>query len=218
MTGHKQNFAICAKTFYSILSFAVLLWISVLCILEFLSTVISVYLHNELLEGDKERVALTCATKYLHILSLTACFKYLDHLRESNSINTRTWLVWGSNSNDTETEQSPGQLYTIVYMLGAVGLICVNSISLIAELILKTRNGERTLTDLRVILLPSECVFAICCLALAISAFWRKEKERLKNHINYWRHLCRRTQTSRDPPVENHELENPAVPASQQRS
>ncbi|XP_035389190.1 uncharacterized protein LOC113568944 isoform X5 [Electrophorus electricus] len=161
-----------------------LTWISVLCILEFLSTVISVYLHNELLEGDKERVALTCATTYLHILSLTACFKYLDHLCESNSISTRTWLVrgsnsnhdetqrmQGSNSNDTETEQSPGQLYTIVHMLGAVGLICVNSISLIAELILKTRNGERTLTDLRVILLPSECVFAICCLALAISAF-----------------------------------------------
>ncbi|ROL50384.1 Butyrophilin subfamily 3 member A2 [Anabarilius grahami] len=57
-----------------------------------------------------------------------------------------------------------------MYMFGAVGLVLLNSVTLTAELILKARNGERILKDLRVIVFPSECVFAFYCLVLQMHA------------------------------------------------
>ncbi|RXN16699.1 butyrophilin 2 isoform X2 [Labeo rohita] len=59
----------------------------------------------------------------------------------------------------------------MIYMFGAVGLVLLNSAMLAAELILKARNGERVVKDMRVIVFPSESVFFLYCLNLLIHAY-----------------------------------------------
>ncbi|XP_051569377.1 uncharacterized protein LOC127449832 isoform X2 [Myxocyprinus asiaticus] len=56
----------------------------------------------------------------------------------------------------------------VVYLFGSVGVVLVNSVALMAELILKTVNGERAVGDLRNIVFPSECLFASSVLFLVI--------------------------------------------------
>ncbi|ROL54703.1 Junctional adhesion molecule-like [Anabarilius grahami] len=59
----------------------------------------------------------------------------------------------------------------IMYMFGAVGLVLLSSVALTAELILKARNDERVLKDLRFIVFPSEGVFALYWLILQMHAY-----------------------------------------------
>ncbi|XP_036427992.1 uncharacterized protein LOC118809112 isoform X1 [Colossoma macropomum] len=189
----------------------VLIWMSVLLILEVISASSSVYIHYvslDTLDTQKERVGLICVTAYLYILSGMILFKALFHVygrftRRPHS--NRTQQSVELNSTVTEAQQTSG--HAIVYMLGAVGLSFVNSIALAVELILKARNGERTVEDLRVILIPSESVFAIGCLMLQISAFWWTNRERLMYDLKDLRQLCRCKQVSADSPVQNHELQ-----------
>ncbi|XP_036427993.1 uncharacterized protein LOC118809112 isoform X2 [Colossoma macropomum] len=176
----------------------VLIWMSVLLILEVISASSSVYIHYvslDTLDTQKERVGLICVTAYLYILSGMILFKALFHV----------YGRFTRRPHSNRTQQSVG--HAIVYMLGAVGLSFVNSIALAVELILKARNGERTVEDLRVILIPSESVFAIGCLMLQISAFWWTNRERLMYDLKDLRQLCRCKQVSADSPVQNHELQ-----------
>ncbi|KAL6474790.1 hypothetical protein MHYP_G00158300 [Metynnis hypsauchen] len=202
----------------------VLIWMSLLFILEAISATSSVYIHYVSLvklETQKERVGLSCVTAYLYILSGMIFFKALFHFygyftrrphssrtRQSGELNdTVTEPQQTSELNDTVTEPQQTSGHATVYMLGAVGLIFVNSIALAVELILKARRGERTVEDLRVILLPSECIFAICCLILHISEFWQSNRERLICDLKDLCQLCACKQVSVDSPVQNYELQ-----------
>uniref|UniRef100_A0A9J8CTL0 Ig-like domain-containing protein n=1 Tax=Cyprinus carpio carpio TaxID=630221 RepID=A0A9J8CTL0_CYPCA len=60
------------------------------------------------------------------------------------------------------------QRYVSVYVFGSVAVVLLNSAALITELILKTVNGDRMMADLRFIVFPSECLFAV---SLLISGF-----------------------------------------------
>ncbi|XP_073695379.1 butyrophilin-like protein 2 [Garra rufa] len=62
--------------------------------------------------------------------------------------------------------------FVAVYVFGSVGVVLLNSAALIIELILKTVIGHRIMADLRFIVFPSECLFAIFVL---ISAFFPSE-------------------------------------------
>ncbi|KAK9978505.1 hypothetical protein ABG768_020254 [Culter alburnus] len=59
-----------------------------------------------------------------------------------------------------------------VYVFGSVGFILLTSTALITELILKTVNGDRTVGDLRFIVFPVECFFAVSVL---ISGFFESK-------------------------------------------
>ncbi|XP_073703955.1 uncharacterized protein [Garra rufa] len=61
---------------------------------------------------------------------------------------------------------------TIVYMFGSVGVVLLNSVTLMTELILKTVNGERAVGDLRVIVFPSESIFTFSLLILLMFGPW----------------------------------------------
>ncbi|XP_052406421.1 uncharacterized protein LOC127952143 isoform X2 [Carassius gibelio] len=58
--------------------------------------------------------------------------------------------------------------YVSVYVFGSVAVVLLNSAALTTELILKTVNGDRMMADLRFIVFPSECLFAV---SLLISGF-----------------------------------------------
>ncbi|XP_060718571.1 uncharacterized protein LOC132840693 isoform X2 [Tachysurus vachellii] len=161
-----------------------LFWVSVMFILEVLSTSGSIYLHYDAIIDMKERDALVCVTAFLHILTLITLFRHLNYLpaQQSESRNRGTQRSHQSESRNTGTQRS----HLVVFMFGTVGVVFLNAVVLSVELILKARNGERTV-DLRLILLPTESVFAVCYLTLQISAFYchglsftkgrRKEKD-----------------------------------------
>ncbi|KAL2088341.1 hypothetical protein ACEWY4_015240 [Coilia grayii] len=70
----------------------------------------------------------------------------------------------------------------ILYMYGAFGVLAVNSITLATELMLKLRNGQRTV-DLRVVVLPFECVFVLGWIVLWSHAYWRRDQKRIKTEV-----------------------------------
>ncbi|KAK3559671.1 hypothetical protein QTP86_013920, partial [Hemibagrus guttatus] len=77
--------------------------------------------------------------------------------------------------------------HLVVFMIGTVVVVFVNAVALFAELILKARNGERTV-DLRVILVPAESVFVACYLALQISSYLKIPQTQTQKIAKV--HLC----------------------------
>ncbi|XP_016362557.1 uncharacterized protein LOC107704183 [Sinocyclocheilus anshuiensis] len=51
-----------------------------------------------------------------------------------------------------------------VYVFGSVGVVLLNSVTLMTELIMNTVNSDRTVEDLRFTVFPSECLFAVSVL------------------------------------------------------
>ncbi|KAL7869895.1 hypothetical protein AOLI_G00138830 [Acnodon oligacanthus] len=187
----------------------VLIWMALLLILEVISASSSVYLHVllEALEIRKERVGLTCVAAYFYVLSGILLFDamfYFYGLFNRRLHPNRTPQALEFDSAVTKSQRTSG--HAIVYMLGAVGLIFVNSIALAVELILKARNGERIVEDLRVILIPSECIFATCCIMLKISACWQTNRGNLMDDLRDLHQWCGCKQVSVDSPIQSHEL------------
>ncbi|KAF4116414.1 hypothetical protein G5714_003903 [Onychostoma macrolepis] len=56
----------------------------------------------------------------------------------------------------------------VVYLIGSVGVVLVNSVALMTELIMKVVNGERAMEDLRKAVFSSECLFVSSVLLLII--------------------------------------------------
>ncbi|KAF7704880.1 hypothetical protein HF521_020166 [Silurus meridionalis] len=143
----------------------VLHFVSVLLILQIMSVSGSIYIHYDLVTNMKgKRDILTWITVFLHILTVIIMFASLHNFTvnrhpESGSRNTVTLPVW----------------CVVVFVIGSVLAVLVNAAVLLVALILKARNGQHTV-DLQVILIPTECVFAACWLALQISVFWKNRK------------------------------------------
>ncbi|XP_053496197.1 uncharacterized protein LOC128617183 isoform X1 [Ictalurus furcatus] len=175
-------------------------WISFM-ILEVLSASGSIYVHYAVVDNVKERDALTCAIAFLHILTVITLFTSRKYLSDQES-----------DSSNTGTQQSLYHL--VVFMFGSVVVVLVNAVALLVELILKAQTGQRTV-DLRVILLPTESVFAVCCLILQISDFWKKNREGFGKNIDWMGRTCGCKQEQRDSPpqCDERELENLAPEA-----
>ncbi|XP_016352090.1 uncharacterized protein LOC107696320 [Sinocyclocheilus anshuiensis] len=60
----------------------------------------------------------------------------------------------------------------MLYVFGSVGVVVLNSVTLMTELMLKTVNGERAVGDLRVIVFSSESLFAFSLLILLMFGPW----------------------------------------------
>ncbi|XP_053094543.1 uncharacterized protein LOC117598515 isoform X2 [Pangasianodon hypophthalmus] len=215
---------------HAVLKRLFLLWISVMMILEVLSASVLIYIHYDFANNVKERDTLTSLTAFLHILTMMILFTSLSPFSETNTVTTHASSeedlrqgeeevteifeeeVTKSDSKNTGTQRSLSHL--VVFVFGTAVVVFVNAVALLVELILKSRNGQRTV-DLRVILLPTECVFAVCCLALQLFAFWQENRERFREDIKRLRGLCGCKQTlTNSPENREHELENLA-PASQ---
>ncbi|RXN16539.1 butyrophilin 2 [Labeo rohita] len=55
-----------------------------------------------------------------------------------------------------------------VYLFGSVGVVLLNSVALMTELILKTVNGKGVIGDMRIIVFSSEFIFTLCLMILMI--------------------------------------------------
>ncbi|XP_048055994.1 uncharacterized protein LOC125274018 isoform X1 [Megalobrama amblycephala] len=69
-----------------------------------------------------------------------------------------------------------------VYLVGSVVVVLVNSFALMTELIMKIRNGERAMKDLRKVVFSSECMFVSSVLLLIIfEHFIKKVQQHFQN-------------------------------------
>lgn len=75
-------------------------------------------------------------------------------------------------------------------MCGACVVIPVNAIALASELILKWQKGERTIADLRVIVVPFEFVFVLSWMVLWSRAYYEAYKERIRAEVRLFRQGC----------------------------
>ncbi|XP_067237350.1 uncharacterized protein [Chanodichthys erythropterus] len=148
------------------LGWITLLWIITITLLDI---ILVIYMNLTILEMEKECVGWTCVIVFIEVLKMIVYFD--SHVPEAERLRVQK----RRQQNET-SQKASNTLYLcneIMYMFGAVGLVLLNSVTLTAELILKARNGERFLKDLRVIVFPSECVFALYWLGLQMHAVWK---------------------------------------------
>ncbi|XP_055050984.2 uncharacterized protein [Misgurnus anguillicaudatus] len=129
----------CVKKIKHVSLFKRVAWLCFMIVVTF----IMVYSYRIALNKEKDCIGWTCVAAFLQVL-------------------------WGI----VVLKHSFGDLDLpyrhIVYLIGSVGVVFVDSIALMTELILKTANGDRAVGDLRIVVFPCECIFASCVLMLVI--------------------------------------------------
>ncbi|KAK7174274.1 hypothetical protein R3I93_001469 [Phoxinus phoxinus] len=169
--------------------------------------VLMIYINLTILEREKECFGWTCVIVFIEVLKMILVYENSITVAEPSEIQRR--------QQQTETNQQGSNTLplcnVIMYMFGAVGLVLLNSVTLTAELIMKAQNGERVLKDLRVIVFPSECVFALYWLILVMHADWKvvTTKFTCNRRNTHQRHSRQLRNTA-----ETHEMENLSAPDS----
>ncbi|XP_039544374.1 uncharacterized protein LOC120490925 isoform X2 [Pimephales promelas] len=191
-------------------------WITLLWMITIplLDMILYIYILLTILDKEKDYLGWICVILFLEVLKMVVVFEYCVTVfsfvltRAEHSGNQR-------RQQKTETNQQRSNTLVlcnfIMYMFGAVGLVLLNSVTLTAELILKARNGERVLKDLRLIVFPSECVFALYWLILLMHAYWKDVTSKFThNRKNTHQRHSRQLRDS----AETHEMENLSAPDS----
>uniref|UniRef100_A0A9J8C6C2 Ig-like domain-containing protein n=1 Tax=Cyprinus carpio carpio TaxID=630221 RepID=A0A9J8C6C2_CYPCA len=154
-------------------------WITILpiIIITILDIILVIYAHLTILEREKEYLEWICVILFLEVLKITVVFEYcvLKHvLKEAERSRVQRRRRRRRQTEASQQESNTlARCNEIMFMFGAVGLVLLNSVTLTAELILKARNGERVVKDLRVIVFPSESVFVLYWLILQMHAYLR---------------------------------------------
>ncbi|XP_050961592.1 uncharacterized protein LOC127162791, partial [Labeo rohita] len=109
-----------------------------------------VYFYIITLENEKDCVGWACMIAFLQLL--WAVIKFL----------------WSFSSSCEFLRLVP------MYLFGSVGVVLLNSVALMTELILKTVNGKGVIGDMRIIVFSSEFIFTLCLMILMIIEPWIK--------------------------------------------
>ncbi|XP_046710574.1 uncharacterized protein LOC124389266 [Silurus meridionalis] len=146
----------------------------------------------------EERDALICVTVFLIILSvMNISFYYISTLNQSSDKEKKK----SSQPNHEHDLQnlpsspiSPLQRKICdheipVLVIGSVLVVFVNAVALLVELILKAGTGQRTV-DLRLIVIPTEIVFALCVIAVQITVYCKEKKTSQPNHEHELQNLA----------------------------
>ncbi|KAL1278854.1 hypothetical protein QQF64_025527 [Cirrhinus molitorella] len=127
---------------------SLLLMRSVWFMLMLLVNAIMVYFYTIALGTEKDRIGWACMIAFLQLLWALINF---------------TWsFEWDLHS------------IVLVYVFGSVGIVLLNSVTLMTELIFKTINGEGVVGDLRVVVFTSEFIFTLFLLVLLVFEPWIK--------------------------------------------
>ncbi|XP_073721088.1 uncharacterized protein [Misgurnus anguillicaudatus] len=150
----------------------ILLWIIFTIILLDIS--LETYLHRKILENQTDLLGWICVMCFIEVLKRIVLFEHIFleaslFLRGLEQQPTKAVVA----DKSLQGSRSWVLCNVIMYMFGAVGVVLLSSVALMVELILKARNGERMINDLRVIVFPSECVFASYWAVVLLHAFWK---------------------------------------------
>ncbi|KAA0706182.1 hypothetical protein E1301_Tti021752 [Triplophysa tibetana] len=123
-----------------------LVWIVLMC---FMNTVL-IFFYITALEKENDRVGWACTIGFLQVI----------------------WTVWNClwSFHDWGFTR-----ITAVYVFGSVGVVVFSAVGLMAELILKTLNGEGLVGDLRIIVFSSESLFTALVVIIVILSPWIKK-------------------------------------------
>ncbi|XP_016351139.1 uncharacterized protein LOC107695641 [Sinocyclocheilus anshuiensis] len=134
----------CGKQMHCSLLFMRSVWL----ILMLLVNAIMVYFYIIALGTEKDRIGWACMIAFLQLLWALINF---------------TWsFKWGLHR------------VVPVYVFGSVGVVVLNSVTLMTELILKTVNGDGAVGDLRVVVFSSEILFTVFLMILLVFEPWIK--------------------------------------------
>ncbi|XP_026066583.1 uncharacterized protein LOC113048870 isoform X2 [Carassius auratus] len=186
-------------------------WITILGILiiTLLDIILVIYANLTILEREKENLEWIYVILFIEVLKIAVVIEIcvLKHMlkeEEHSRVQRR---------RETETSQQGSNSLSlcneIMFMFGAVGLVLLNSVTLTAELILKARNGERVMKDMRVIVFPSESVFVLCWLISQMHANWRNV---ITGSTHNQRNLHQRVQLMNTPETREMEILSAADP------
>ncbi|XP_065134338.1 uncharacterized protein [Paramisgurnus dabryanus] len=112
-------------------------------ILTLLMNILLALFYTMALENEEEKAGWASLILFLQILWAVLNFR-------------RSFNHWGVKKN------------VIVFGFGSVGVVFINAVALMTELIVKTVNGERSIGDLRIPVFTSESLFTVCLLILQI--------------------------------------------------
>ncbi|XP_073713862.1 uncharacterized protein [Misgurnus anguillicaudatus] len=119
----------------------------VVWILMCLVSVLMVYAYIDFLRNKGGYVGLICLAGFLQALWINTFSKV--------PVNYPTF--WNKN---------------VLFLFGSVGLVLVNSVALMTDLISEAVNGKRLVEDQRIVVFPSECLFTLPLLILPIFKPW----------------------------------------------
>ncbi|KAK2917126.1 hypothetical protein Q8A67_001500 [Cirrhinus molitorella] len=119
---------------------------SVYLTLMILINAVMVYFYIIALENEKDRVGWACMIAFLQLF----------------------WAVL----NFTQSFQWVLPPLVPVYVFGSVGVVLLNSVALMIELILKTVNGEGVTGDMRITVFSSEFIFTLFLMVLMVFEPW----------------------------------------------
>ncbi|XP_050962553.1 uncharacterized protein LOC127163384 isoform X2 [Labeo rohita] len=169
----------CVKKLERLRSLRRAAWLSFMIVVN----VIVVYSYLITLEKEKDCVGWVCVAAFLQVLWGIVVLKHsFGDLGQSEKDETRKENSGQSEKDETPKEKPDLPFRRIVYISGSVGIVLVNSIALISELILNKINGERSVEDLRKVVFSSECLFAWFVLLLIIfEPFIKKVQQHFQN-------------------------------------
>ncbi|KAG1943770.1 butyrophilin-like protein [Pimephales promelas] len=150
---------------------SVVLNITLWLIVMFIMTAVTVYYYSTSLKREKDAAGWTCTAVFLQLLWMIAMYIRRNDLDLTFTFHTKKTL----------------------YVFGSVGVVLLNSVTLMTELILKTVNGKRAFGDLRVVLFSSESIFAFSLLILSMFG-------PLISDTKCWQ-CCQKAATTDDIPV-----------------
>ncbi|KAJ8287178.1 hypothetical protein GJAV_G00048560 [Gymnothorax javanicus] len=142
------------------------LWKKSLETLKFiLECTIHLLLLALMLDKDKEHPGIMCFIVFLYIISAIMNFNHRVKI--------------------------PDLPHILVYVFGSAGLSVLNSVTLATEVFLKAEKGQRTVEDLRGVILILESLFLACWLCFQIYAFCNEDKK-LKEQVELLFQCCRK--------------------------
>ncbi|XP_048039537.1 uncharacterized protein LOC125264334 [Megalobrama amblycephala] len=117
-------------------------------IFMFIMTAVMVYFYITTLENEKGGAGWTCTAVFAQVLWMIEMYIRFNDLD----------LVLAFRK--------------MLYVFGSVGVVLLNSVTLMTELILTTVNGERAVGDMRVVVFSSESIFAFSLLIFSMFEPW----------------------------------------------
>ncbi|XP_026095706.1 uncharacterized protein LOC113067545 [Carassius auratus] len=112
----------------------------------FIMTAVMMYFYIAALKNEKDGAGWTCTAVFVQVLWMIGMY---IHITEDLDLTIKKML----------------------FVFGSVGVVLLNSVTLMTELILKTVHGERVV-DMRVVVFTSESLFVFALLVLLLFQSW----------------------------------------------
>ncbi|XP_073713864.1 uncharacterized protein [Misgurnus anguillicaudatus] len=108
------------------------------------------------------------------VMSVRMIYAYIDFLRNKGGnvglvcMAGFSQALWVNIFSEVQVNYPRFWNKNVLFLFGSVGLVLVNSVALMTDLIFKAVNGERLVEDQRIVVFPFECLFTIPLLILPI--------------------------------------------------